>query len=136
MAGNEQRSHHHQTLLLRRAANAGVPTCAEPQQPSSPNLGLIGLEEAPGDVRHPAVVAAGPSLSVQHQYAFMALSRSGRDLHDLMRLETISGGAIEQLWDSLEASVGRVSGFSGVERLATMPCGVGLPAHLEAVSRR
>lgn len=63
---------------------------------------LVGVADGSGIVRLAA--ATGPGIFENQLLGTMQLTMMGKDLHDLMRLDTISEEAIEELWVPLQSS--------------------------------
>jgi len=68
---------------------------------------LVGVADASGNLRLAA--ATGPGIVESQLFGTMALTAMGSDLHNLMRLDTISEAAIEALWTPLQQSIGERS---------------------------
>jgi hypothetical protein len=67
------------------------------------DYGVLGVSDGLATVRVAAITAGGSSLT-QHDYHSMALTSQGRDLHDLLRLETIEDSELDELWNLLETT--------------------------------
>jgi hypothetical protein len=70
-------------------------------------LGLLGVYNK----QHTAVLlaaqtAGGPSLAMQHRLGQLTLTATGQDLHDLMRLDTVQGAELSEIWAGLRRSAG------------------------------